>query len=78
MDGVMKREKANGVCPCLARGGRKIHYHFSFAKCRVGECANYELMRLFPQPPDEELAGIYSPGCFGFSNDPDGRRKQVS
>jgi SAM-dependent methyltransferase len=45
---------------CLVCGGRKIHYAFSLQRYRVEECANCGLMRLNPQPSDEELAEIES------------------
>jgi len=73
MDGVMKREKANGVGSSLVCGGRTIHYDFSLGKFRVEECANCGLMRLNPQPTDEGLADICDPRYFAFSNDPEGQ-----
>jgi len=73
MDGVMKREKANGVGSCLVCGGRKIHYDFSLGKFRVEECTNCGLMRLNPQPTDQELAEIYGPNYFPFSEDAEGQ-----
>jgi SAM-dependent methyltransferase len=41
---------------CLLCGGRKIHYCFSIEKYRVEQCANCGLMRLNPQPTDQELS----------------------
>jgi SAM-dependent methyltransferase len=44
---------------CLICHGKKIHYCFSVGKFRVEECANCGLMRLNPQPTDQELRAIY-------------------
>lgn len=73
MYSVLEQEKANSVGSCLVCGGRKIYYDFSLGKYRVEECANCGLMRLNPQPTDEELATIYGPNYFAFSDDPDGQ-----
>lgn len=43
---------------CLICGGKKIHYCFSIDTFRVEECANCELMRLNPQPTEQELGAI--------------------
>ena len=71
-DGI-NRKRSNSINTCLVCGGRKIHYGFSLGKFRVEECANCGLMRLNPQPTDQELADIYGPNYFLFSGDPDGQ-----
>src|SRR5882762_9145364 len=58
---------------CLVCGGRKLHYDFSIGPHRVEECATCGLMRLNPQPTDEELASIYSSAYFVFSGNSDGQ-----
>lgn len=68
-----KQETMQGWAQCHVCGGRKVHYNFSVGKFRVEECANCGLMRLNPQPTDEELANIYGPHYFAFSDDPDGQ-----
>lgn len=62
-----------GHVKCQVCGGRKIHYDFSIGKYRVEECANCGLMRLNPQPTDEELSDIYSSDYFPFSGDSEGQ-----
>jgi len=70
----MNRQETNrGLAHCLGCGGRKVHYNFSVGKFRVEECANCGLMRLNPQPTDQEMADIYGHNCFAFSDDPDGQ-----
>lgn len=49
---------------CLVCGSRKIHYDFSLDKYRVEECVDCHMMRLNPQPTDEELGQIYSKNYF--------------
>src|SRR6188508_631273 len=49
---------------CLVCGSRKIHYDFSLGKYRVEECVDCKLMRLNPQPSDQELGEIYSKNYF--------------
>jgi len=49
-----------------------MHYAFSVGKYRAEECANCGLMRLNPQPTDEELSDIYGPKYFVFGDDPSG------
>ena len=49
---------------CLVCGSRKIHYDFSLGKYRVEECVDCKLMRLNPQPTDQELGEIYSKNYF--------------
>ena len=54
---------------CLICNGKKIHYDFSVDKFRVEECTNCGLMRLNPQPTDQELSDIYSANYFiAFDN----------
>ncbi|HEX4583513.1 MAG TPA: glycosyltransferase [Burkholderiaceae bacterium] len=50
-----------------------MHYDFSIGPYRVEECATCGLMRLNPQPTDEDLARIYSSSYFAFSGDSDGQ-----
>ena len=69
----MKRDSFSGTASCLVCGGKKIHYGFSVRKYRVEECAGCGLMRLNPQPTDDELAAIYGPRYFAFSDDPEGQ-----
>lgn len=57
---------------CLVCGGKMIHYAFSLARYRVEECPLCGLMRLNPQPTDQELAAIYGPTYFAFSGNPEG------
>ncbi|MBI3774084.1 MAG: glycosyltransferase [Gammaproteobacteria bacterium] len=73
LDVVNVEEKANSSAACLVCGGRKLYYDFSLGKYRVEECADCGLMRLNPQPTDAELAAIYGPNYFAFSDDPDGQ-----
>jgi glycosyltransferase involved in cell wall biosynthesis len=49
---------------CLVCGSKKIHYDFSVGKFRIEECVDCKLMRLNPQPTDQELADIYSKNYF--------------
>ncbi len=49
---------------CLICHGKKIHYDFSINKFRVEECATCGVMRLNPQPTDQELAEIYNSNYF--------------
>lgn len=49
---------------CLVCGSKKIHYSFSIDKFRIEECTDCQLMRLNPQPTDEELGNIYSKNYF--------------
>jgi len=49
---------------CLVCGSRKIHYDFSISKFRIEECTDCKLMRLNPQPTDQELGDIYSKNYF--------------
>lgn len=44
---------------CIICNGNKIHYDFSINPYRVEECSNCRMMRLNPQPTNEELAKIY-------------------
>jgi 2-polyprenyl-3-methyl-5-hydroxy-6-metoxy-1,4-benzoquinol methylase len=67
------RKPSNRINTCLVCGGKKIHYAFSVDKYRADECVNCGLMRLNPQPTDQELADIYGPNYFAFSGDPDGQ-----
>jgi SAM-dependent methyltransferase len=57
---------------CLVCGGKKIHYCFSIGKFRVEECAQCGLMRLNPQPTEQELADIYAANR--QAGDPDARQ----
>ncbi len=52
---------------CLICHEKHLHYNFSLNKFRVEECPNCGLMRLNPQPTDEELADIYGKNYFLFS-----------
>lgn len=52
--------QSGGAGACLICGGKKIHYCFSIQRFRVEECAQCGLMRLNPQPTDQELAGLYA------------------
>ncbi|MBV8802468.1 MAG: glycosyltransferase, partial [Gammaproteobacteria bacterium] len=49
---------------CLTCNGKKIHYDFSIDKYRVEECTDCGLMRLNPQPSNDELAKIYNENYF--------------
>src|SRR6185437_282199 len=49
---------------CLVCYGKKIHYNFSLDKHRIEECKSCGLMRLNPQPSDEELLTIYNSNYF--------------
>src|SRR3990167_1443792 len=49
---------------CLICKANKIHYNFSIGTFRVEECMNCGMMRLNPQPTDEELAKIYNANYF--------------
>jgi SAM-dependent methyltransferase len=57
-----------GNC-CLICSSKKIHYDFSIEKFRVEECSDCGIMRLNPQPSDQELAKIYSENYFLTSDD---------
>src|SRR5882762_1759958 len=63
---------------CLVCGGRKLHYDFSIGPHRVEECATCGLMRLNPQPTDEELGRIYGSAYFACSGDSDGQLHAAS
>ena len=63
-----------GATFCPVCGGRKRHYNFSIKKIRVEECADCGLMRLNPQPTDQDLANIYDSNYFVFGDDADGQR----
>lgn len=58
-----------GTNSCIVCGGRRIHYDFSVGPHRVEECVSCGLMRLNPQPSDQELAAIYNKDYFVFSGD---------
>jgi len=73
MDSPTRQVKSDGRGSCLVCGGKKIHYNFSLEKFRVEECATCGLMRLNPQPTDQELAEIYGPNYFPFSEDAEGQ-----
>ena len=68
----MRQKRPNGANTCLVCGGKKVYYAFSVNKYRAEACANCGLMRLNPQPTNEDLADIYGPKYFAFSGDPDG------
>lgn len=59
----MKTNSTSANC-CLICGGKKIYYDFSIEKYRVEECDNCNIMRLNPQPTNEELARIYNSNYF--------------
>lgn len=58
---------------CIICGGAKVHYNFSLADQRVEECAGCKLMRLSPQPTDEQLREIYDANYFILSGDAEGQ-----
>ena len=58
---------------CIICGGAKVHYKFSLADQRVEECADCKLMRLSPQPTEEQLREIYGANYFILSDDPGGQ-----
>lgn len=60
----MKMIENFGKNSCLVCAGKKIHYDFSLKKYRVEECTECGLMRLNPQPSNEELAKIYNANYF--------------
>src|SRR5262245_58368514 len=64
----------NVATVCLVCGGKKLHYNFSIGKFRVEECADCGLMRLNPQPTDQDLASFYRPNYFVFADDTDSQR----
>jgi SAM-dependent methyltransferase len=64
----------NGATSCLVCGGRKVHYSFSIGKFRVEGCADCGLMRLNPQPTDQDLANIYRSDYIVFGDGADGQR----
>jgi SAM-dependent methyltransferase len=70
---AIEQKLPNSGNTCLVCGGKKIHYAFSVEKYRAEECANCGLMRLNPQPTDEELSDIYGPNYFAFGKDVDGQ-----
>jgi SAM-dependent methyltransferase len=74
MNDAIKRKPSNSINTCLVCGGRKVHYDFSLGKFRVEECANCGLMRLNPQPTDQELANIYGTNDPALCGDPDGQQ----
>ena len=63
-----------GATFCPVCGGRKVHYNFSIQRFRVEECADCGLMRLNPQPTDQDLTNIYDSNYFVFGDDTDGQR----
>lgn len=63
-----------GTGACIVCGGRRIHYDFSLGPHRVEECTACGLLRLNPQPSDEELARIYGANYFVFPGDAAGQR----
>lgn len=69
----MKSNNTNVSNSCLVCQGKKIHYDFSLDKYRVEECADCGLMRLNPQPTDQELAKIYSANYFIALDDDNGQ-----
>lgn len=73
MNDAINRKPSNSISTCLVCGGKKIHYAFSVDKYRAEECVDCGLVRLNPQPTDEELAHIYGPGYFPFSDDVEGQ-----
>jgi SAM-dependent methyltransferase len=72
MEAVVEQKMSQAVV-CIVCAGKKIHYDFSIEKFRVEECTNCGLMRLNPQPTDQELAEIYGPNYFAFSGDAEGQ-----
>lgn len=60
----MKPNNENINNTCLICGSKKIHYDFSIGKFRVEECVDCKLVRLNPQPSDQELSKIYSENYF--------------
>ncbi len=61
--------KLKSIRCCLICGGKKIYYNFSIEKYRIEECADCRIMRLNPQPTDEELASIYHTNYFLTGHD---------
>src|SRR5688572_28734210 len=57
---MMNSHNTNINTSCLICNGKKNHYDFSIDKYRVEECSNCGMLRLNPQPTDEELGKIYS------------------
>jgi SAM-dependent methyltransferase len=62
----------NTINSCIICNGKKIHYAFSIHQFRVEDCANCGMMRLNPQPSNEELAAIYDAHYF-LLNENDGQ-----
>ncbi len=58
----------NKTNACLICHEKHLHYNFSLDKFRVEECPGCGLMRINPQPTDDELAAIYGKNYFLFSN----------
>ena len=50
----------NTTNSCMVCGNRKIHYDFSIDKFRIEDCIDCGLMRLNPQPSDQELNHLYN------------------
>ena len=50
----------NTTNSCMVCGNRKIHYDFSIDKFRIEDCIDCGLMRLNPQPSDQELKHLYN------------------
>ncbi len=69
----MKENTANTYNSCLICHEKKTYYDFSIDKFRVEECAVCGLMRLNPQPSDQELAEIYSSNYFIALSDQKGQ-----
>lgn len=62
---------------CLVCASKKVHYDFSLDKYRVEECEECGLMRLNPQPSNEDLANIYHANYFIGAHSAEGQ-SQVS
>lgn len=69
----MNFEKLDAINSCLVCYGKKIHYNFSVDKFRIEECSNCGLMRINPQPSDNELAAIYGANYFIALDDKEGQ-----
>lgn len=54
---------------CIICGSSRVHYNFSLGRSRVEECAECRLMRLNPQPSDEQLGEIYGSRYFLLSEE---------
>jgi len=72
MDAVMNIEAQTKEVSCIVCGSNKIHYSFSLQKFRIEECMGCGLMRLNPQPTDQELLQIYGPNYFVLSDSKEG------